>query len=69
MEIATADGIEGVLEPVIRLVSSANSYDEMIDGLLDCYPNMDTEGFAALIKEALLVSHLKGSSTAGQRNA
>ena len=60
VEAAAAGAMTGLLEPVRRLVKSAQSLAEIRDGLLDLYPRMDTAAFAEVLTQAFLASHLAG---------
>ena len=55
-----------MLEPVRRLVKQARSLEEIRDGLLGLYPEMDTQSFAELLTQALTASHLAGRWTVRQ---
>jgi phage gp29-like protein len=63
LEQAAGDALDGLLEPVRRLVSEAKSYSEVIDGIREIYPDMDAENFAEIMKEAFVASNLAGAST------
>ena len=66
VEAAAAGAMTGLLEPVRRLVKSAQSLAEIRDGLLDLYPQMDTAAFAEVLTQAFLASHLAGQVTVRQ---
>jgi phage gp29-like protein len=59
-EAAGAKAMAALLEPVKRLVRDASSLDEIRDGLLECYPDMDTPAFAELLTQAFLAANLAG---------
>lgn len=52
--------IDALIDPVRRLVMSAQSMDEIREGLLDLYPAMDTGAFAKLLQEAFTAAELAG---------
>jgi len=52
--------LEALLEPVRRLVVSAESPDAIREGLVDLYPDMETATFARLLEEALTAAELAG---------
>jgi len=60
LEEVAADGLDGLLEPVRRLVAGATSYEEIMDGILSCYPDMDVSSFAETMKDALMAANLAG---------
>jgi phage gp29-like protein len=39
-------------------------YEEVIDGLLDAYPEMDAKAYQNVLKDALVASHLVGAAKA-----
>lgn len=49
-----------LLEPVRRLVAQAQNLEEIRDGLLDLYPEMDTAAFAEMLTQAFLAANLAG---------
>ena len=67
LEIAAADAMDGLLEPIRRLVSSAASFTEIIDGIRNLYPDMDTENFAVVMKDALVASGMAGAASVNVR--
>jgi len=69
LEEEAADGLDGLLEPVRRLVAGAKSYEEILDGILSCYPDMDVSGFAQTMKDALVAANLAGHSRERGKNA
>lgn len=58
--------IDALLEPVRRLVASAKSADEIREGLLDIYPDMETAAFAQLLQDAFTAAELAGRFEARQ---
>jgi phage gp29-like protein len=62
-EAASAEAIDRLLEPVRRLLSEAQSYEEISDGILELYPEMDTAAFASVMKDALVASSLTGAAS------
>ena len=67
LEIAAADAMDGLLEPIRRLVASAKSYSEVIDGIRNLYPDMDTGNFAEIMKSALVASGRAGAASVNVR--
>lgn len=51
-----------ILEPIKRLVETADSLEEIRDGLIKLYPDMDEKGFAGLLQQALTAATLAGRS-------
>jgi phage gp29-like protein len=68
LENEAGDALDGLIEPIKRLVASANSYDEVIDGLGAMYPEMDDDTFAKIVGEALLAANLAGAATVRKPN-
>lgn len=66
LEAQQAEVVGRMLEPVRRLVMSAQSMEEIRDGLLDLYPQMDSEAFAHMFSEALTASVLLGRVEVGR---
>ena len=61
LESAAADAMDGLLEPVRRLVSGAASYEEVLEGLDSIYPELDDEAFQKVMGDALLAASLAGA--------
>ena len=61
LEAAAADAMDGLLEPVRRLVASANSYQEIMDGMESMFPGMDDEGYMEMLAGALVAAKLAGA--------
>jgi phage gp29-like protein len=66
-EAASAEAMDALMEPVRRLVAGAASFEEVMDGLLDAYPEMDTKAYQNVLKDALVASHLVGAAKARNR--
>lgn len=60
LESRMTDAMAALLEPVRRMVMGADSLEEIRDGLLDLYPDMDATDFAGLFTEALTAATLAG---------
>jgi phage gp29-like protein len=60
LESQTQASLVRLLEPVRRLVMSAQSLEEIRDGLLELYPAMDNAGFAELFTDAMTAAALAG---------
>lgn len=52
--------MDGLIEPVKQLVMRAASLEEVRDGLLDLYPEMDVAAFAEVMQRALAAAELAG---------
>jgi phage gp29-like protein len=52
--------IDELIEPIRKLVQSASSLEEIRDGLIDLYPDMEAGDFAALMEQALTAAELAG---------
>jgi len=50
----------GILKPIIDLVNSSNSYDDVLDNLLDTFPEMDFDSLESMVKQAIFVSNVYG---------
>ncbi len=57
--------MDGLIEPVRRLVMEAKSLEEIRDGLLDLYGDMDPAGLGDLIMRALTAAELAGRFEVG----
>jgi phage gp29-like protein len=66
-EAASLEAMDGLMEPVRRLVAGAASFEEIMDGLLDAYPDMDAKAYQSVLKDALVASHLAGAAKARNR--
>lgn len=51
---------EGFLKPVIKLVNESNSYDEVLEKLLDVYPQMKTASLEDMLTRAVFISESMG---------
>jgi len=67
LEYKAAVCIETLMEPVRRLVDNAASFDEVLGGLADLYPDMDDTTFKALLGEAMMAAHMAGAAVAKER--
>jgi phage gp29-like protein len=52
--------VEDLIGPVRDLVQRAKSFEEIRDGLLDLYPDMDTSDLGAMMQQALTAAELSG---------
>ncbi len=52
--------IEGVLKPIIDLIQEGNNYDEVMEKLIETYPDMDTKAIEDMLARAIFVSELWG---------
>jgi phage gp29-like protein len=52
--------VEDFIGPVRDLVQKAKSFEEIRDGLLDLYPDMDTSDLGAMMQQALTAAELSG---------
>jgi phage gp29-like protein len=68
LENEAGGALDGLMEPIRRLVASATSYDEVIEGLGAMYPEMDDDTFAKIVGEALLAANLAGAASARKPN-
>lgn len=57
---AASQAMDGLIEPVRRLVATANSLEEVRDGLLALYAEMDVADLAAIMQRALAAAELAG---------
>ena len=60
LEREAAPLLDGLMEPVQRLVDSARSLDELREGLAELYPDRPDERFASLLGRALRAAELAG---------
>ena len=60
LENAAANAMEGLLEPVRRLVASSESYQDILDGLDAMFPEMDNEDFQRVLGDALEAAERAG---------
>jgi phage gp29-like protein len=58
--------MQGVMKPVIDLIAEGNSYDEIMEALLEAYPYMKTEAIEEMLARAIFVSELWGRLNAGK---
>lgn len=54
------DIMEKTLKPVFELVKSAQGYDDLRAGLLELFPDLDTEAFETLLTRAVALSEGQG---------
>lgn len=66
LEDEAADALEGLLDPVRALVENATSLDEIRDGLLERYRDMDRAALGMLVQRALAAAELAGRYDAAQ---
>lgn len=52
--------MEGVLKPIIDLIQEGNNYDEVMEKLIETYPDMDTKAIEKMLARAIFVSELWG---------
>lgn len=57
---AAAAAMDGLVEPVRRLVNEATSLEDLRDRLLDLYTEMDVEALATVMQRALAAAELAG---------
>lgn len=50
----------GLLKPIIELVNNSNSYSDVLDKLLETYPNMEFDNAEQMIKQAVFISNVYG---------
>jgi phage gp29-like protein len=68
LEDVAGDALDGLMEPVRRLVAGAKSYEDVIEGLESMFPEMDDDTFAKTVGEALLATNLAGAASVKVRN-
>lgn len=56
--------LSGMLEPVLALVKKANSFEEVLEGLYELYPHLDTAHMEELVRQATFAADLWGYLTA-----
>jgi phage gp29-like protein len=54
--------MELLLKPLKKLVEESQSYDEMLDKLLDVYEDLDPTALGVIMENAMVLSELKGRS-------
>jgi len=59
-DVVSADPFAKIMEPIRRLVETATSLQDIRDGLVALYPDMDDAGFARLLQEAMTAANLAG---------
>lgn len=52
--------MEGVLKPIIELIKEGTSYEEIMEKLVETYPDMDTSAIEQMLSRAIFVSELWG---------
>jgi len=57
--------IEQTLKPVLEMVQSAETFEEISSKLAELYPDMDTSLFESLLTKALFYQELNGRANAG----
>jgi len=63
IESAGASAMEKLLEPIRRLVNNAQSLEEIRDGLLDAYPEMNVAEMAEVLTDAMAAAHEMGRAS------
>lgn len=58
--------LEGLLEPVRRIIEEASSLEDVRDRLLDAYEDMDASDLAALMQRAMAAAELAGDYDAAE---
>ena len=58
--------LEGLLEPVRKIIEEASSLEEVRDRLLEAYEDMDVSELAALMQQALAAAELAGDYDAAE---
>ncbi len=51
-----------LLEPIRDLVMTSSNFEEIRDGLIDLYPDMDADDLGTLMQQAMTVAQLAGRS-------
>jgi len=59
--------LEGVLKPVIDLINSGASYEDIMNNLTSAYPEMDAAALEELLARAIFVAEAWGRLTVAQR--
>jgi hypothetical protein len=62
-EAACAGPMAGLIEPVRRLVRSAASLEEIRDGVLELYPEMDSVSLAETLGDAMVAAFMRGKAS------
>lgn len=52
--------LQGVLKPIIELINEGNSYEEIMERLIETFPEMDTSSIEKMLERAIFVSELWG---------
>jgi phage gp29-like protein len=60
LDAEAAPAINGLIDPVRQLVAAAGSLEEIRDGLIGLYPEMDPEAFGTLMQRAMAAAELAG---------
>ena len=58
--------MEQILKPVFDLVNKSSDYNEIINGLSELYPKMNTSQLQQLIEKAIFISEIYGRINAGK---
>lgn len=56
--------MEGVLKPIIDLINDGNDYNDIMERLIETYPDMDTEAIEEMLSRAIFVSEMWGRISA-----
>jgi phage gp29-like protein len=65
LEGEAQEAMDRLLEPVRRLVTGAKTLEEIRDGLLELYPDMETAAFAELFTQAMTAGAMAGRFEVG----
>lgn len=52
---------EILLKPIIDIVNSSKSFDDVRNGIIATFPNLDDSGITQTLEKAMLLAHLQGS--------
>lgn len=52
--------MEGVLKPIIELINEGNSYEEIMERLIETFPEMDSSSVEKMLERAIFISELWG---------
>jgi phage gp29-like protein len=66
---ALQDQVEGVIAPIIKLITEAESIDQAMSQLATRYPDMDTKRLEAVLERALFVGDVWGMLAAAAEDA
>jgi phage gp29-like protein len=62
-EIQSQGAWERLLEPVRRLVANAASFEEIREGILDLYPQMEPEALSETLTDAMTAAFGRGRAS------